>query len=142
MALGLAFVALLLLVVAVRGTQAQLFGQLASDLPGFAKWLGALLLIGLIGYIPGMETISNGLLALVFVVLVLAPSNRNAFANFAAAFKAPPAPTTAPPAATQPLGQYLPIQLFGSSGSAQGTTGAITGAVAGGGGGVPGGAPT
>lgn len=120
MALGVAFVALLLLIVAVRGTQAQLFGQLTSDLPGFAKWLGALLLIGLIGYVPGLETVSNGLLALVFIVLVLVPSNRSAFQNFANAFKAPPAPTTPPPA--QPLGQYFPVSVLGggaSSGSAQ-----------------------
>lgn len=121
MPLALAFIAIILLVAAVRGTQAALFAQLASDLPGYAVWLGAIILIGLIGFIPDMDKPSKALLALVILVQLLV--NKGVFANLAAAFKSPPAATAAPSAtATAPLNEPLPVQLnitAGSSGSAQ-----------------------
>src|SRR5215471_17455299 len=109
MPLAIVFIGLAILVSAVRGTYGQLFQQLASDLPGFAVWLGAILAIGLIGYVPKAEPISRALLALVFVVLII---GKAAFPNFVNAFTHPPGAAPAQPVQPSALGP-LPINLLG-----------------------------
>ena len=129
MPIAIAFIALIILVAAVRGTYTQLFGQLVADMPGFAVWAGAMLAIGLLGYIPGAETPSRYLLALVFLVLVLG-NGKAAFPNFVAAFTKPATPAPAQPVAPQPLGK-LPVVLTGSlggGGAPGGNTGIVGGA--------------
>lgn len=121
MPLALAFIGAIFIVAGIRGTYPALFSQLAADMPGFAIWLAAILAIGIIGYIPKAELPSRMLLGLVLLVMVI--SNKGAFANFVAAFKAPAAvPTTQPAAA--PLGP-LPVNVFGST-SAGGAGGAAS----------------
>jgi flagellar biosynthesis component FlhA len=60
-----------LLVAAYNNTQGQIASELATDLPGFAKWFLSVALVGGLGYIPGMRTISRWLLGLVLLVLVV-----------------------------------------------------------------------
>lgn len=106
MAFALLIIGAMLLVTSVKNTQGTLFGLLQGDLTGtnnFVFWLVAILLIGAIGYIPKLKPISNGLLALVIIVLVVAkgnPSNVGGgfFQQFTTALNA----TTTPATATAP----------------------------------------
>lgn len=71
MAFALLAIGAILLVAALRGTQGTLASALTTDIPGYAKWALAIVLIGAIGFIPNMRPISRALLALVLVVIVL-----------------------------------------------------------------------
>jgi hypothetical protein len=72
MPLVLVIVGIVLLAAAWRDTAGALGGALAEDVPPFLLWAGALVAVGGLGYVPGLRTVSRGLLALVLVVLVLA----------------------------------------------------------------------
>lgn len=65
------FVGAVLIVAAIRNSQAALFQALSTDVPGYVVWAAALLALGLIGFVPGLKPISRGLLALVLVVIVM-----------------------------------------------------------------------
>ena len=60
-----------ILVSALRNTQGQLASALEQDIPGFLTWAAAILAVGALGFIPGLRTLSRGLLVLVFVVIVV-----------------------------------------------------------------------
>lgn len=64
-------IAIVLIVVAIRGTQDSLFAALMKDVPGFAIWAAAIFALALIGFVPGLKPVSRGLLALVLLVIVL-----------------------------------------------------------------------
>lgn len=64
-------IAVVLIVVAIRGTQGTLFSALMQDVPGFAVWAAAIFALALIGFAPGLKPVSRGLLALVILVIVL-----------------------------------------------------------------------
>lgn len=64
-------IAVVLIVVAIRGTQGTLFSALMTDVPGFAVWAAAIFSLALIGFVPGLKPVSRGLLALVILVIVL-----------------------------------------------------------------------
>lgn len=74
-------IAVVLIVVAIRGTQGTLFSALMTDVPGFAVWAGAIFALALIGFVPGLKPISRGLLALVILVIVLR-NYQNVLASF------------------------------------------------------------
>lgn len=73
----LLIIGVLLAVVAIRNTMGSFSGHLADDLRGsgggasFPVWIGAILAIGMIGYLPKMQGFSRALLALVVVVVLL-----------------------------------------------------------------------
>ena len=71
MILVLILIAAVLIVSALRDTQGDLFAALKSDVPAFGTWAAALIVLGAIGFIPGLKPVSRGLLALVIVVLVV-----------------------------------------------------------------------
>ena len=78
----------LMTTVGVKGTQGQLITLLKGDLTGsnnFVDWLVSILVIGAIGYVPGLKKISDGLLILVLLVLVLV--NKGFFTQFSTAVK-------------------------------------------------------
>ncbi len=60
-----------LLVSTVRGSQNVLFQLLAADVPAVTEQVGAIVLIGMLGYLPGMQTPARALLALVIIVVLL-----------------------------------------------------------------------
>lgn len=64
-------IAVVLIVVAVRGTHGELLTALGQDVPGFAVWGAAVFAVAAIGFIPGLKPVSRGLLALVVLVIVL-----------------------------------------------------------------------
>lgn len=70
----LLIIGIVLLISGVRATQDTLFSLVKGDFTGsdnFIYWLGAILIIGAIGYIPKVKPISTALLVLVIVVLFL-----------------------------------------------------------------------
>lgn len=83
------FIALLigaiLIIVAFQGTHTQLAAELEKDIPGFFKWLIAIVIVLGLGYIPGFERPSRWLLGLVALVIVLTQYQAiiNGFKNFA-----------------------------------------------------------
>jgi len=73
MPLALFAIGTVLIVSALRGTEKQLGVLVVGDLQGgFLKWLAAIFIIGLLGYIPRAELPSRVLLALVLIVIFLA----------------------------------------------------------------------
>jgi hypothetical protein len=65
----LSLVAIVLIVAALRDTQGDLFAAIREDITAFGIWGGALIALGLLGFIPGIKPVSRALLALVLVVL-------------------------------------------------------------------------
>lgn len=106
----LILVGLVLMVSAFRNTQDQLEAALEQDIPGFSKWFAALALTGGLGYVPGFQTLSRWLLALVLVVLVVR-NYQQVFAGFADAFSqtASLATASAGGGATPTLAQAAPL---------------------------------
>jgi len=60
-----------IIIAAFNNSQAALVSELEQDVPPFLKWALAVVGVGALGWIPGMQTISRWLLALVMVVLFL-----------------------------------------------------------------------
>lgn len=76
-------VGILLVVLAVKGTQRQFFKLLVGDFTGsgnFIYWVVAILVIGAVGYIPKLKALSNSFLVLVMLVIFL--SNKGFFNSF------------------------------------------------------------
>ena len=61
----------ILIVVALRGTQNELFAALMEDVPAYVVWAAAIVAIGAIGVIPGLKPATRGFLILIFVVIIL-----------------------------------------------------------------------
>jgi hypothetical protein len=104
----LLIIGIVFLVSAVRGTQNDLGGLIVKDFTGpknFVYWVIVLLLIGSLGYIPKLKSLSVSFLALVLLVLILTRGNpdlqKNSGGGFFAQFTSAVATTTAAqPAAT------------------------------------------
>lgn len=136
MPFAIAIVGAVLLLVAVRNTHGQLATLLKDDFTGsqgavgFIVWIGAILAIGALGYVPQLKTASRMLLTLVFLGLLI--KNRGVFDNIVNAIKNPPQITQA--AAEDPLPGEFPVHVTGASGSgggAGGVLGKVIGAVTG-----------
>jgi hypothetical protein len=99
---------LALVLVGLNGDPGKLYALLANDFTGknsFVYWMLAILVLGGLGYVPGLDKISKAFLVLVILVLLL--DNGGFFKHFQDFVKsttqtAPAAPNTAPkaPAAT------------------------------------------
>lgn len=64
-------IGVVLIVAAIRNSQAALFSALATDVPEYVIWAAAIVAVGAIGYVPGLKPVSRGLLALVILVVIL-----------------------------------------------------------------------
>lgn len=74
---------ILMLVVGVRGTQDDFIKLIKEDFSGqgnFIVWILAIFVVGAIGYIPKMQTLSR--LFLVLLLLTLIISNKGFFTSF------------------------------------------------------------
>lgn len=88
-------VGIVFLVSGVRGTSSTLVTLVEGDLTGtnnFAYWILSILLIGALGYVQDLRTLSRSFLILVIVVLVLHEGSKNGtgggfFTQFQDAFK-------------------------------------------------------
>lgn len=75
------------LISALRGKQGDLLTLIEGDFtgsPNFVTWAAAIVLVAALGYSRTLRPLSNGLLALLFVGLIL--GNRGVFAKFQEAF--------------------------------------------------------
>lgn len=87
----LVLVGILMIVTGAQGTYRQFGAQVASDFTGkgnFVYWVASIGIVGAVGYIKSLETISRMLMALIIISMVL--SNRGFFAKFAQAIKQGP----------------------------------------------------
>lgn len=78
MAYALMTVGIILLIASVRNTQGDLFALLKGDFTGqnnFIYWVLSILIIGSLGYIPKLKSLSTAFLGLVIVVLFLKKGN-------------------------------------------------------------------
>jgi hypothetical protein len=128
----LIFIALgvLLVVVAYQNTEIALFQQVSADVPGFAKWAAAIVVIGGIGYYEPIKKPARMLFGLVVLVIFFKNYQRIIDAIKSPAAAQPPQASSSMPA---PLTDPFPVQLSGGSGGAGGgIVGSITGAVTGG----------
>ena len=114
-----------LIVAAIRNSQADLFTALGQDVPPFVVWAAAIFAIGAVGYIPGLKPASRGLLALVILVIVL--TNYQAIlSGFQSAWQSPAkVGSGAASAGASALGSGNPGAILGSVASIfGGSTGA------------------
>lgn|SRR5574337_123850 len=110
MPFALIIVGIFLLVAAARNVQDDLFGLIKGDFSGpnnFFYWAVSILVIGAIGYIPKMRSLSTAFLALVVIVLVLTKGNPNApgggfFEQFTSQLGLTANPKTSQPGASSP----------------------------------------
>lgn len=114
-------VGVILLIAALRNSQGALFSALGKDVPGFVVWAAALVAVGIIGFIPGLKPISRGLLALVFIVLIVR-NYQQAIAGFQNAWQNPPvagggSSTAAPASAASSLLNSISPSTSGNAGS-------------------------
>lgn len=66
-------VGVLLILTGINNTYSQMFGTMQADfLAGYFKWALGILIVGALGYIPPLKPVSDGLLALIILVLFLA----------------------------------------------------------------------
>lgn len=75
-------VGVLLIIMGVTGRYNDLASQVHSDFTGhgsFVDWIAALIIIGAIGYLPGMKGPSTAFLILLILAFIL--SNNGVFAN-------------------------------------------------------------
>lgn len=92
MPFALIVIGVLLFVTGMKGTWKQFGGELYTDLftgsPSFVVWFIALLVVGMIGYIPGAKKPADAFMALIIVAMVL--KNGGLFQNFQAAISQGP----------------------------------------------------
>jgi hypothetical protein len=98
----LIIIGVILPITAIKNTQGNLATALETDVPASAKWVGAMAVVGSLGYVPGMAVVSRWLLGLVLVVIVLG-NYAKLFAGLSDAFTA----TAAPAGATTPAQAYV-----------------------------------
>jgi hypothetical protein len=70
----LVFIGVVLLVVAIRNTQSDLFALVKGDFTGSANylyWFITILIVGAVGYIPKLKPFSVAFLTLIIMVLIL-----------------------------------------------------------------------
>ena len=97
--------------LAFRGTEHDFAKLAVTDFGGgsqFYAWAAAILVLGALGYVPGLRKTSSALLALVIVVLVLV--HGGAFTTLAGVITHPPTPVP-----SIPLSDYKNPTTSGSS---------------------------
>lgn len=116
MGIAFALVGLVLIITGAQNTYAQLGTQLTKDFTGqgnFTYWIAALLLVGVLGYIPALKTFSSWFMALVLLALFLS-KGQGFFAKFSAALASGPvAPNASASNSSVTTGQVSPGSILG-----------------------------
>jgi hypothetical protein len=72
MPIALAVIGLALIISGARGEAGNLGTQVGSDLKGgYLDWLAAVALVGFVGYVPGLQSLSRMMLGLIILVMVI-----------------------------------------------------------------------
>lgn len=135
MPLAFLVIGALLVVVAVRGTYANLGTMLVNDFTGasvgkgFLVWVAAIAAIGALGWIPGLRTPSRLLLAMVILAIFISNSGVFAQAQKAVSGGIPSVTVSTAQASptSEPLPAAIPVQVTGATGSSgsSGASGAL-----------------
>lgn len=102
-------IGVLLIVAGVRGTTSQLFSLVKSDFsgqPNYFEWMIAIFLVGAIGYVKQLSTISRMMMILVAVGLLY--KNKQVFSETQTETVANPTTSTQASTATQQTSSPLP----------------------------------
>lgn len=144
----LIFLGAVLFVSAYQHNTPALGAQLVTDLAGFSKWAAAIVAIGILQYVPGMDKPAKALMGLVALVVILKNGSgfysqlQAAFGSFASASSAKAAePSQVSQASTATVTAIKEVSQLSSGVTpikvvTGGTTGGLTGAIAGAVGGV------
>jgi hypothetical protein len=88
MPFALLFIGILLIVVSIRNTEQAFLALLVGDFSGtgnFFYWVLAIIVVGVVGYIPRAKPVSDALLVLILLALVLTASKSGVFTQLTAA---------------------------------------------------------
>jgi hypothetical protein len=99
--LALLFLGFVLIMTGVNDTGTQLGQLLVSDFSGsgnFFYWIAAIVILGLIGYVPAFRTASRLFIGLIILVIFL--SNQGIWANLTTALASPQTSTSSNDATT------------------------------------------
>lgn len=126
MPLALILIGAVLLLVAVRGTHAELGKLLVEDFTGsggvgFFVWLAAIGAIGMLGWVPALKRPSRILLAI--VIFGILASNLGVFQRLRDAIANPPSAEQPKPSAESKLPKAFPVELAGGGSKASGAAG-------------------
>lgn len=102
-------IGVLLIVAGVRGTTSQLFSLVKSDFsgqPNYFEWMIAIFLVGAIGYVKQLSTISRMMMILVAAGLLY--KNKQVFSETKTETVANPTTSTQASTATQQTSSPLP----------------------------------
>lgn len=115
MGIALALAGIILIVTGAQNTYSALGTQLRNDFTGqnnFTWWFLALVMVGMLGYVPQLRTFSRWFLALILLAILL--SHKGFFANLTTALKQGPKSSTVPQSQPQnsgsPPGLVSPLQ--------------------------------
>jgi hypothetical protein len=136
MALLFIIIGIAIVISGIRNTYAQLGQQLAADFTGsgsFIYWVAAIMILGMVGYIPGAQKPARMLLALVILSFVLA--NGTGFFDRLKSALTGAQPAAAPPDTAPTTGIPVTPTSSGQSSSGGGGPLAFLGGLLGGGGG-------
>lgn len=116
-------IGIILIVAAVRNSQAALFDALKTDVPGYVVWAAAIVAVGAVGWVPGLRPVSRGLLALVILVIILR-NYTTVLSGFQNAWQSPPAAgSNAQPTSGSSGGGISPTDLLNLGGHSAGGSG-------------------
>lgn len=131
-------IGLIVVLAAARNTIGPLATQLSSDLGAtqggvhFLAWLGAIVLIGAVGYVPNLQTVSRAMMLLVILVIVL-KNGGGLFSQLQQQIANVPASQTPPASLPAGFPAAIPVQIQGGTATSNVNKGSATGA-----GGLPG----
>lgn len=106
MGIALSVAGLILIVTGAQNTYAALGSQLRGDFTGqnnFTWWFLALILVGVLGYMPQFRTFSRVFMALILIAILF--SHKGFFANLTAALKQGPTAPQVPQSPTASAGK-------------------------------------
>lgn len=91
MAVPLVLIGIMIVIAGYRDTYAALGSQVYKDLTGgFLPWIGAMLLVGLIGYVPQYRPFSMTLMALILISVIVSKGGQTFFNNLKSGFTGTP----------------------------------------------------
>lgn len=118
---------LILIVTVVRGTTGQFYGALRDDISGgYLKWLAAILVIGILGYVKPLQEPSRYLLGLVALVILLTRGG-GFISAFAQQISSPGTATPTAQAGGNPNLPAIPVQTQQSQQQQSGSSGSSGG---------------